>query len=714
MTNNAPKKFSLKSLIAIFTGLLVIAVAVGAIIYSQSGERLKGELIGTRFTSDVQEVSSTTTIGTRTVEEQAMDFVCDPALGYYLQPGDDGNCVCNDENNFVANTTQLRTTALQPCVCKEGYTLSADGTMCNPLISAITRAPAACDASQGLVEYTDDSGAQSCVCRSPFIANPDYPSAVAAVMPCLCPDNTYYENGSCLPIDCDLAQKRTTPSYIAEHPEIYWLTQTTITTLQNYDKWFDENCVTCESLLKKLSDYYNNKDINGFNATLKSLKELECIGPCTELAFIASYYMKIDDLTETQKAFKKYFDEGCGDCNQLYNFVAYMAIKLSEQKEPDLTYFKSMLEKFTDTCGCLDLEKFLEDPGVPVTNRLVPSTSLQSYNGKSIIPTAYAQSTTFNLSPAVREVIQQVYDDKCVPDEKPVCKTLIITKPTSSDTWNIAYDYVVDEDFIISVDDAAAVYNYKFSSSTGKFKFNDVTPLTDNKMSVNLTGGPAQGGTEVIKVEAYDAAGTLLKCTDTLTVIRGIPPPVDKPKECYSLQITAPQNAAAAGQPTVTISESGYINEELKFTVDTDSDVVSGYRIRSDQGTIKFDGQGSVYDVAANVFSVKMNGGPDAGEQDSISIWAMDKSGKGISSCADAFIVKVDKKTDTPPPPETPPPTTTVTQTPPTETPKETLIPPVVHAAAPTPVKTPSSGPEILLYFAAAGIGGFIFNKKRK
>jgi hypothetical protein len=791
MTNGQTKKFSLKSLIAIFAGALIVAVAVGAIIYTQTGEKFQGALTtGTRLSStaelSAETLDTTKTITTTTTEVGTTSAVfCDPVLGLI---NENNSCVCNEAAGFVTSGNYETFT----CTCKDGYTLSADKKTCTAPLKVITTtatplATLATCTGVGQIETTDAAGAKTCkcdtanhfiedtsvralacicetgynlvngacvaitttltcpaerglivsddgktcVCDDPFIKNPATALVTQALnvpaQPCLCPDGSYYDlKGACTEIDCNTTEEMA--ATILKDPAKYWITSTTLAILNNFSEWKTENCMDdCTKLKTKLAEYITAKNYNAALAMLPELVTKKCITPCESTLYSIVFNMQTG-LSAAEPFIEKYFDDKCGDCDMYYKFIVSIAASLSNQTNPDLNSFKKLLEKYVTTCQCLDLETFLTNPSympgetdttsslrTPI-NLSNPATSLSRLSS-SIFPTAYAQAAaapTDILSDSVKQAIEEVLEENCDKEEEPVCKTLTIVDPTSSSMWEISYDYEVDEDLVIDVDDKDAVAFYVFSSSEGTFKFDGDTTKTTNLLTVNITGGPNAGQSDVITVKAYDAKKQELKCTDTLTVTRKLPPPVQKTPKCNYLQIVAPEEADEEGQPTITISKEGYINETLGFIIDSDEGVVSGYRIRSENNTIKFDGQSSPYDIDADVYSVKMNGGPNEGEDDVISIWAMDKSGKGIDTCVDAFRVKVDKPV---PPPETPPPTTTITQLPPVEVPQETVIPPVttvVHEAAPTPIKVASSGPEMLIYFVGAGICGLVFRKKKK
>ena len=207
---------------------------------------------------------------------------------------------------------------------------------------------------------------------------------------------------------------------------------------------------------------------------------------------------------------------------------------------------------------------------------------------------------------------------------------------------------------------------------------------------------------------------------------------------CNSLEIIKPITASAAGTPTVNVSENGYVNENLTINVNTSSGVVSKYRFKSLNGTISFNNQGTTVDVPATTKTVRMNGGPNAGQEDTITVWALNSSNNGIQSCHDAFIVSVPVAQVAGAPVVTKPtegstvlpathPASPSTPSTPSE-PQQPAPMPIVHkgaetplsvAAAPTPEgtmppTTPDDGPGVLVYFIGAGLGGLIFSRKKK
>jgi hypothetical protein len=176
--------------------------------------------------------------------------------------------------------------------------------------------------------------------------------------------------------------------------------------------------------------------------------------------------------------------------------------------------------------------------------------------------------------------------------------------------------------------------------------------------NILMNGGPSEGNSDTITVtgEIVSVTGAVTAtCEDTLRITRPSPPPEREPvPECRSLRVVAPPEAVN-GVPTVTIDEDGYVNEELRIEIDADAGAVEQLKYASDNDTITFDGQ-NPYWVGPNVLSVDMNGGPDPGGRDVVSVWAVDPADSGIQECNDGFVVQVERPPECPDCPDCPEP----------------------------------------------------------
>lgn len=106
---------------------------------------------------------------------------------------------------------------------------------------------------------------------------------------------------------------------------------------------------------------------------------------------------------------------------------------------------------------------------------------------------------------------------------------------------------------------------------------------------------------------------------------------------CRNLTITDPN------QTLVNVDENGFNDRNLEFTVDTDPNTVTGYRLVSTEGSIEFNNSGqSDYELnGENQTQAVMDGGPsDPNSPDTVQVWALDNNGNEISNCFDSFVVQ--------------------------------------------------------------------------
>jgi len=109
---------------------------------------------------------------------------------------------------------------------------------------------------------------------------------------------------------------------------------------------------------------------------------------------------------------------------------------------------------------------------------------------------------------------------------------------------------------------------------------------------------------------------------------------------CHSLNITDPN------EQLLYVDENGFIDKPLSFTVDTDPNVVSGYKVLSTRDSITFDNTGQS-NIQTNKTSMVMDGGPDSNNSpDTVQVWALDQNGNGIQACHDSFNVQLEQKTN--------------------------------------------------------------------
>jgi hypothetical protein len=341
--------------------------------------------------------------------------------------------------------------------------------------------------------------------------------------------------------------------------------------------------------------------------------------------------------------------------------------------------------------------------------------------------------------------------------------TIDIYQPTSNSSYSIDSPFS-DDELAFNVTGDEEIDEYTVSSSEGTIEFIDDdgdtgTSIDTPQMSnILMNGGPSEGNSDTITVtgEIVDVTGAVTAtCEDTLRITRPSPPPEREPvRECRSLRIVNPPEAVN-GVPTVTIDEDGYVNEELRIEIDADAGAVEQLKYASDNDTITFDGQ-NPYWVGPNVLSVDMNGGPDPGGSDVVSVWAVDPAGSGIQECNDGFVVQVERPPECPECPECPepepcppcpecpepepcPPCPEDGVCPPCPEPEP--CPPCPEPGEPEPTEPrpsapeepepapapeepeqplrpgapeqPKTGPGVLLYVIGAGVGGAILRRRK-
>lgn len=114
---------------------------------------------------------------------------------------------------------------------------------------------------------------------------------------------------------------------------------------------------------------------------------------------------------------------------------------------------------------------------------------------------------------------------------------------------------------------------------------------------------------------------------------------------CRNLTITDPS------QTLVNVDSGGFNDRNLEFTVDTDPNTVTGYRVLSTEGTIDFANSGqSDYELnGENNTQTVMDGGPsDPNSPDTVQVWALDNNGNEIPECFDSFLVNYEEEEEEP------------------------------------------------------------------
>jgi hypothetical protein len=120
--------------------------------------------------------------------------------------------------------------------------------------------------------------------------------------------------------------------------------------------------------------------------------------------------------------------------------------------------------------------------------------------------------------------------------------------------------------------------------------------------------------------------------------------PQTPPLECRNLTITDPTQL-----PLINIDENGFNNENLGFTVEKDNGAVSGYRIRSNNGTITFNNNGADIQINevnnVNQYNATMNGGPDnPNSNETVWVSALRANGTAWPDCIDYFTVQLEEE----------------------------------------------------------------------
>ncbi len=553
----------------------------------------------------------------------------------------------------------------------------------------------------------------------------------------------------CKPFICDptqeqLTQMREDVEYILNGQNLSDSEVTNITAefSEDYRLWMDANCqteeLTCDELSEALGAAYFAKNWEEYAIVLQLMQKQKCIDSCEVLFYEVVMELEQGNTENARAAIDEYIQKCTDDCTLTYGMMSLYAEKLSEADQAvgaavaaeDLARLKELVIKYIENCQCFEIEAFLTAPGFPeedyfnrgtteVLNRATKLSDGGLLSTDYTIRTAYAQS----LSPSVQGVIEDVYNDLCVPDEQDepeACTSLTIQEPSSTGTYEITEPLDPANDYLkFTVDFDENIEHYRISSQTITLD-GDSKSITTAQTEVSLEGGPAAGEEDVIKVVAVDISGALIDACSAEIIIKRIPedpPPRDDPDpECRSLEIVSPGDAAEPGVPTVELSEGEYTNKVLEINVDADAGSVEDYKYSSANGYITFNGQETLYTADKTVI---MEGIVPEGETETISIWARKtETLEGIQACNDGYIIIVPEDEEPPPPEKTPPPVTVTEEEPPPPV-KETVVPEApapepqqpVHAAAP---KVADTGPGVLIYVFGAGLGGALLRKKYK
>jgi len=745
--------FTVGKILAIFGVFLIIGTVVGAIIYSRSADRFKGDLPAltalnsttlTKINSSINSSATGSTSNTADTNEVTESTLYDTQTDSTSSINSSATESTSNgtPTNFTFNTARTSDTNNVPKSVPEHPTIQIPKTL-------------TCTAP--LTKQQEESGTEYCMC--PLDQYPYFTVGSG--------DVTHMERTlECKPFKCDPNQDELDKMYqdilsVLNSQDLAKEVVSGITAKfsAEYKEWMDASCkpkktveVTCEDLKNDLNTAYFDQSWEEYELAMQQLEQKKCLKPCDDDFYRIVEYVSRGQISNANERIDSYL-QTCTDCNFSYGILSFYAEALSKTQQTgtaapkpisndDLARLKEIVRKYIENCQCLDIGMFLDAPSFPENDYFeLPPVSSESFdirtsNGLKLktkrIRTAYAQS----LAPAVTGAIQSVYDELCPPpkkeDEPKHCTTLTIDAPSSTGTYSMTGDFVPSTDYLkFHVDNSELVTGYKISSQNNTLVFDgDSGNISTNKTDVSLSGGPSVGSEDIITVTALEGGSQDLThvdlpketdCSAELKVVRPPENPPDKQKEsvCRSLEIVSPGDAAEAGVPTIELPSGNYSNKVLEIKVDADSGSVKDYKYKSDKGYIKFNGQGTLYTTDKTVI---MEGTIPDGETDSISVWARDPDSVGIQSCNDGYVITVPKE-ETPPPPvkdKTPPPPVK-DKTPPPPV-KETVIPKTpttsMHNAAPAPmpapVKAPSTGPGILIYLIGAGLGGTLLRKRKK
>ncbi len=733
------KGLGLPAILSIFGGLLIIGAVVGTLIYSQSPERLTGNL--TRLDQPIAPLK-TTDLGLTKKTVQPVTTL----------------------RTFDSSKSTTPTTP----VCQEGLESTS---------------------------VTDSAtGAQVDLCVCPARQYPVITAGTTGAQSLTTGFNTTATQITCEPFTCGMTKEE-----LAKISEDYGtllssqgLSESSVSTLKtnlvgNYEKWEDANPAcqpdepvtiekkptrTCDDVMKELQDAYTNKDKDSYAAALTTLIENGCITECDENFFMAIYSLvnpaflngsasslsfATSNSSTAENYIIKYLEGSCTDCDKTFGLISLYALELSTRDKADLSLLEKLLQVFLKNCQCIELESLLDTPSfdasdyfnvtaVPgnteIKSKTLSTTSLSGiqkntvntapqdltnltnktssgsssdatftpatkssetntfnlrYINSLLFEKAYAQTRAGNvLSEEVKALIESMYNDsECGEEEKVLeCKSLNIVSPTTNASMNISEDFDPNVDILeIQVDGTEAVQEYKYSTSDNALELVD----TQEDLKKGLKGGPAPGESVTVEVTAIDMSGNELKqCTDQLTISKdkpddgGEPDDGDKPtpKVCKSLKITKPEDARDG---SVTLNEDGYDDETLLIEVVDEGEVID-YRFSSvnDNDKITFNGKKTLDTTDT---AVKLSANLEEGDEYIVTVWARgeDEDGNlvGLGDCHDSFTIKrPEAPTDTPDtPPEDTPTTTTISQGEPEPETEELEIPE-------TEITQPTSAPE--------------------
>ena len=702
--------FTTGKIIAIIGIAVVIIAIVGAVIYSQTSERFQGA----SFTA-APAPTPTTIVATPVTMQPLATLTCADNEGLTLNATGDA-CMCDVGEGFVTvpsapNIGNLTMVAAPPpvsCICEEGSLFNATNNTCEP------------------VNYCDLTEEEVKRAVGDRFTNVNTRTELQAIMS----DYTNWQAANCGLPDVEIVRQPL---------------DLTITTAEP----------TCDDYITDFQTAYAARNWDAFQGALTQMIESNCISNCDAKLYWTIFYLYQNDIDAANSVAAEYKSE-CSECNLQFEYVALVSQVLSDidriQQElgnnfnPAYTEFlKNLVTGYIEECQCIEVEAFLNNPIFNVADTFPDSSADGSpitYTKDDVLVVAYAQSSS--LSPTITTVLEDAVQQLCQEEEVPDnCTALDIVEPSSNDL-EITEDFSPATDLLkFNVTGLDDVEDYKITSSNGTIEFDEIgSNINTDNTSATISGGPAEGASDIITVQAVDVSGALItECKDTLKISRASVP-VDKPV-CRNLKIVAPGEAQRDGSPEFIIPAGGFLSENLTVQIDGDQGSWNNikYNTASENGDITFNDQAT---LTTTDLTVTMDGKP-SGQSETITVWALDpETNVGIDTCHDSFTVKLDDDgppslTYTPPEEEEDdPPSLTytppeeeeddppiLTYTPPAE---ETAPPAPIHGAAPdepitvTPAPelhaaapaTPQTGPGILIPMIGLAIGGAWMRRKRK
>lgn len=668
-------------IIAIFGVLLIVGTIVGAVMYSRSSERFKGDIITTHLAPSVDTSGGGGALpgdATNEVVDQSDVALIDKPI---FNTGDLALIKPSDE---LESSVEMNDSILQGGNALQEVEMA-------PNIESSNIIP---NLTQPGITHDDVPVEMLPQCDAPFM-----PQTYENLNYCMCADGEYpaeFMEGasglySCDPFSCDLTNQdlekiKTDIGNILNGQGFGDIDIARIQTkfASDYDTYKQEKCssttqpeVSCDDLKAELDSAYYARNWSKYNEILVQMSQKNC--PFCDILFykivgiLSQDVVNQDSLNTVNGLIDDYIAKQCDECKSIYGIIALYANALSEYggnvQEANLDRLKKLVEKYIND-GCINCDGF--------------GSFLQNLRFK---PEDYFAGTNVDSVNLNRDLLQ-------TSDLNPNLPNTIPDQQFSPGDFG---------DLFSSINIRTAYAQSGTLSQEVKEAIESVYE--------ELCPGPDDQDT--------DSSTTTTTTTTTTT------------QACRSLEITAPSEAARPGVPTIVLPSGRYVNEPLRISVDTDSGVVTDYRYRSANGYITFKTATGIPSNPLDTTSltVLMNGVVPEGRSEEITVWARDGQRNGIPDCNDGYVVTVPTGETPPPTEETPPPTeqipvttTTVTTTTPviTTTPITSTTPVAVttpttttaplHGAAP---ESPETGPGVLIYLVGAGLGGALLRRKK-